>query len=138
MITETSILLIAVADRVLLRRNSVSIESLKQVSNDKAIRFAMEYFVKRPIYSGQLTFSLRNKKHPTAVMTRTRCLISSQKGLLSEYLTFDREKLELEAGEPLEGEWILDVQIKRACSRINPLYKIFPVSTHYTEEFYIE
>lgn len=101
------------------------------------IRFVLGYQSQRAITSGTLTYSLRSKKRPKAVITRTRKLDFSHAGHNSEYLTFDRKLLELEAGEKLHGEWILDVKIERSCSLINPLYKIFPTCTTYSEEFEI-
>ncbi len=128
-----------VADRFLLKRNKVVIESVRKLGDEKLIRFAIDFRAKRDFISGKMTYSLRNKKRPTAVVTNERSLTFSKKGFNSEFLTFDMETLEKEAGEPIHGQaWVLDVKIERSCSRSNPLYKIFPTTAHYSEEFEIE
>lgn len=128
---------IAVADRFLLQRNKVSIDHARQMDDEKSVRFVLGFSSKRAISSGELTYSLRSKKRPSAVITRKRALDFSISGSNSEYLNFDKEALEREAGEKLEGCWILDIKIERSCSFLNPLYKIFPTVTTHSEEFEI-
>ncbi|MCG6387483.1 hypothetical protein [Vibrio fluvialis] len=130
---------IAFADRFLLRRNTVKIESVSEMHDDKTIRFALNFRAKRAFLSGKLSYSLRNKKHPTSVVTHSRLLDFSHNGLNSEFLTFDVIQLQQESGEPVRGQsWELHIKIERSCSRWNPLYKIFPTVTYHKEEFNIE
>lgn len=139
MIYGVSVIGFLVADRFLLKRNAVVIESVRKVDVKALIRFAINFRAKRAFSSGKITYSLRNKKRPTAVLTESRSLDFSKAGLNSEFLTFDVERLEKEAGEPVHGQaWVLNVKIERYCSRLNPLYKIFPTITQYSEEFNIE
>lgn len=139
MIYELSVIGVAIADRFLLKRNRVEIESVKRLMDKDVIRFAIDFKAKGAFKSGVITYSLRNKKHPTAVISNSRTLAFSKSGLNSEFLTFDAKELQKEAGEPIHDQsWILHVQIERSCSRVNPLYKIFPTTTCYSEEFYIE
>ncbi|MBH04997.1 MAG: hypothetical protein CMJ20_01615 [Phycisphaeraceae bacterium] len=128
----------AVADRVLLQRNAVTIEDARHVDDEQTVRFALTFSAKRAISSGTLTYSLRSKKRPSAVVTKTRSLDFSKSGLNSEYINFDRVELAKEAGGALSGDWILNVKIERSCSLLNPLYKIFSTVVTYTEEFEIE
>lgn len=128
----------AVADRVLLQRNAVTIEDARHVDDEQTVRFALTFSAKRAISSGTLTYSLRSKKRPSAVVTKTRSLDFSKSGLNSEYINFDRVELAKEAGGTLSGDWLLNVKIERSCSLLNPLYKIFSTVVTYTEEFEIE
>ncbi|QFT40135.1 MULTISPECIES: hypothetical protein [unclassified Vibrio] len=134
---ELAIVGLAIADRFLLKRNKVTIDYTRQIDDPLAIRFVLSFSSKRAIRTGMLTYSLRSKKRPSAVITRTRKLDFSTAGNNSEYLIFDKAALEKEAGEKLLGDWILDVKIERSCSFLNPLYKIFPTTTRHTEEFEI-
>ncbi|EPP2131358.1 hypothetical protein ACUNB4_004240 [Vibrio alginolyticus] len=135
---EFAVMGLAIADRFLLKRNTVKILHANQMDDAEVIRFVLGYQSKRAITSGTVTYSLRSKKRPKAIITRTRKLDFSHAGENSEFLTFDRKLLELEAGKKPQGEWVLDIKIERSCSLVNPLYKIFPTVTHHQEEFYIE
>lgn len=137
MMYELAVVGVALADRFLLKRNAVTIEHTHQIDDQKVVRFTLSFRAKRAISSGVVTYSLRNKKRPAAVITKTRRLDFSVNNLNHEFLTFNKMKLEQEAGEDITGQWILDVKIERSCSRVNPLYKIFPTVTTHQEEFEI-
>lgn len=122
-------------DRFILMRNKLTIKSTRHVNDDKSIRFALAFFTKRSISSGKLTYTLRSKKKPSAVLSFERPIIFSNKGLNSEWLTFSRASLERESGEKITGQWILDVKLERSCSYWNPMYKIFSTVATHTEEF---
>lgn len=124
-----------VLDRFLLSRNKLSISHTRQVDDEKSIRFALGFFTKRSISSGKLTYTLRSKKKPSAILSFERPIIFSKKGFNSEWLTFSKASLARESGEELAGEWVLDVKIERSCSLLNPMYKIFPTVATHTEEF---
>ncbi|HCG7330465.1 TPA: hypothetical protein ACPVYZ_004270 [Vibrio parahaemolyticus] len=122
-------------DRFVLRRNKLTIENAHQVDDEKSIRFALIFFTKRSISSGKLTYTLRSKKKPSAILSFERPIIFSNQGSNSEWLTFSKASLEREAGENIAGEWVLDVKIERSCSFLNPMYKIFSTVATHTEEF---
>lgn len=139
MIYELAVIGVAFADRFLLKRNTVKIERVSEMHDQQTLRFALDFRAKRAFSSSQITYSLRNKKRPTSVITHKRSLDFSVSGLNSEFLTFDISQLQQEAGEPVHGQaWQLHIKIERSCSRLNPLYKIFPTVTKYQEDFYIE
>ena len=137
MMYELAIVGVALADRFLLKRNAVTIVHTHQVDDKETVRFALAFRTKQAISRGFVTYSLRNKKRPTAVVAKTRKLDFSSYGSNQEFLTFNKKTLEREAGESISGEWILDVKIERSCSRLNPLYKIFPTVTTHQQEFEI-
>ncbi|UTZ44615.1 hypothetical protein [Vibrio campbellii] len=124
-----------ILDRFALRSNRFTIEHTRQVDDDKSIRFALGFFTKRSISSGKLTYTLRSKKKPSAILSFDRPIIFSKQGFNSEWLTFSKASLEREAGEKITGEWVLNVKIERSCSFLNPMYKIFPTVVTHTEEF---
>ncbi len=126
---------LAIADRFLLKRNKVTIYHTRMIDDPFKVRFVLGYGAKRKIHQGKLTYSLRSKKRPSTIVQGERKIGFSGSNDCSEYIVFDREELELEAGESIAGEWLLEVEIERSCSFINPLYKIFPSVTTHTEEF---
>ncbi|CAH0543094.1 hypothetical protein [Vibrio marisflavi] len=136
--SELAVVVVALFDRFVLRRNAVKIVNISKMKDSELVRFSLGFKSSQAITSGTVTYSLRNKKRPVAIVSKSRPLDFSKSGLNLEYLTFSREKLEKEAGEHLEGTWVLDVKIERSCSRLNPLYKIFPTVARHQEEFHIE
>lgn len=132
-----TMLLIALlcADRFILKRNKVTIDHTRPVDDPNSIRFALGFFTNRAISSGKLIYTMRSKKKPNAVLAFDRAIIFSKQGFNSEWLTFSKASLEREAGEPISGEWTLDVRIERSCSYWNPLYKIFAQVAVHTEDF---
>ena len=74
-------------------------------------------------------YSLRDSKNPTAVITgKTRPLDLSVKGMNEEYLLIDQRYLEA-------GTWLLSVRVTHGNSRMNPLYRIFPVQESITRSY---
>lgn len=139
MFYELTVIGAAIADRFLLKRNAINIGCVSRMADEKLVRFAINFSTKRSINSGVMTFSLRNKKNPTTVVARRRVLDWSKAGNNSQFITFDLAELEKEAGEPVSDQrWILHVKFERSHSWLNPLYKIFPLTTNYSEEFSIE
>ncbi len=138
MIDGLSIVGITLFDRFLLKRCRVQIERVEMVECDKTIRFVLDYNIRKAIKKGTLSYSLRSKTQPMTVIHRCRRLDHAVKGQNSEYLTFDRDRLTIEAGRELEGLWTLEIKIERSYSLFNPLYKIFPNYSRHSEEFYIE
>ncbi len=130
-----AILAIATFDRFVLQRYQVQIEGVEQVGDKFDCRFAVAFRASRAIKSGFIRYSLRNKKCPTTVVASSRSLDFTTETLNSEFITFDRKEIERLSGEELQGDWVLDVKIERSCSRLNPLYKIFPTITEFKKEF---
>ena len=122
-------------DRFVLMRNKLTIKHTRHVDDEKSIRFTLGFFTKRSISSGKLTYTLRSKRKPSAVLSFERPIIFSKQGFNSEWLTFSRASLERESGEKITGDWILDVRLERSCSYWNPMYKIFSTVATHTEEF---
>jgi isocitrate dehydrogenase len=134
-----AVLGLALADRFLVKRNHIELTKLDMVANKgNIVRFAVGFYSKQLINNGTITYSIRDKRKPTTVITKKRALDFTTSNFNSEYLTFSKSKLEAESGDPISGEWIVDVKVERSCSRLNPLYKIFPTIATIQQEFYIE
>lgn len=137
MIEMIAVGFVALADRFMLQRNKVEIHNVEYFDNPDSVRFSIDFSLSRTIRTGLITYSLKNKSRPTAVISKTRKLDFSLVGSNCEFLNFDKAELEKEAGEAIQGEWILNIKIERSCSIINPLYKIFPTIVQHSEEFEI-
>lgn len=77
-----------------------------------------------PLLYSHVTYTLRDAKHPTTVITgKTRTLEFSRQGRNNEFLIIKAELL-------TPGDWIVDVKIESIGCRINPFYKIRPLTSH--------
>lgn len=131
-LTSAGILLsMAALDRVFLKRRQVNIVSLERAEDDERyIRFAMEFETRQKLRGCRVSYTLRDKKNPRTVITgKERPLDFSVRGTNNEYLLFNKKLIDQ------HGEWVLDVKIISDGSRVNPLYKIFPVETTAHKEF---
>ncbi|GAL07969.1 LYDB [Photobacterium aphoticum] len=125
---------LAIIDRFMLERRKVHIVDVEKCEDDaRHIRFAMRFQTKHKLRGSRVSYTLRDKKDPTTVINgKERPLDFSHTGENNEFLLFNKKLLT----EP--GRWVLDVKITSDGSRINPLYKIFPIETTFTKEFEIE
>ncbi|MGX9459428.1 hypothetical protein ACWU37_21090 (plasmid) [Photobacterium damselae subsp. damselae] len=124
----------AALDRFVLKRRMVTINSIHRASNDdQYVRFVIDFDVKQKLRTATITYTLRDKEHPATVIAgKTRTLEFSNVGNNSEYLLFNKKLIN-------NGDWLLDVKVESSGSRINPLYKLFPiVSTVNRKEFHID
>lgn len=118
-------------DRFVLQRRKVNIIQVTRASNDERhVRFAMEFSIGQKLRGCRVSYTLRDKKNPRTVINgKERPLDFSHRGVNNEYLLFNKKLL----GQG--GDWVLDIKITSDGSRINPLYKYFPIETTYRQEF---
>ena len=123
------ILIASSIDRFFLRRGEVEIVRAVQCNKNKK-RFALRFTVKHNLRNCYLTYTIRDKEHPTTVYAgRSRTLDFSRIGTNEEFIFFD------DCDFPPHSDWQLDIQISSCTgSYINPLYKIFPLITRFKSE----
>jgi hypothetical protein len=84
-----------------------------------------------PLIFSRVHYTVRDKLNPATVISgKSRTLDFSLKGHNSEYLLIREDLL-------TDGEWIADVRVESLGCRINPLYKIFPMSSHMRSDIVI-
>lgn len=129
LISAGVILLALIADRFYLRRGEVKIIQATQCEINRK-RFALRFSVKHNLRNCYLTYTIRDKEHPTTVYAgRSRTLDFSRVGINDEFISFD------DCNFPPNSDWQLDIQISSCTgSYINPLYKIFPLITRFKSE----
>lgn len=77
----------------------------------------------------KIEYWLRDSNDPTVVISgKQRTLDLSPKGVSEEFLLIDTRYLEL-------GEWSLTVRVTHGNSRLNPLYRIFPLQDTVTKTY---
>lgn len=122
---------LAVFDRFILKRKKIRlVECGDAVVRGKALAFPLRFRVSCARLTGAMVeYSLRDSKNPTSVITgKTRTLDLSAKGINEEYLLIDQRYLEA-------GTWLLSVRVTHGNSRMNPLYRIFPVQESITRNY---
>ncbi len=113
----------AVIDRFVFIRKQVVLMGVGEgVMRGNAIGFPVKFKVNCANLTGaHIEYGLRDSSNPTAVITgKTRTLDFAPKGLNQEYLLIDTRYMD-------EGSWVLSVRVTHGNSRMNPLYRIFPV-----------
>lgn len=77
----------------------------------------------------KIEYWLRDSNDPTVVISgKKRTLDLSPKGVSEEFLLIDTRYLE-------PGEWSLTVRVTHGNSRLNPLYRIFPLQDTVTRTY---
>lgn len=134
---QTAILGIAAAcfvDRFILGRRKIDLISIGEpkAAMDNAIAFPVCLKAKRNSVTGaQIEYWLRDKRDPTTVISgKARTLEFTEKGESRENLLIDTRYLDASI-------WSLTVRITHGNSRINPLYRLFPIRKILNREFII-
>lgn len=124
-------LTMAAFDRFLLKRRKVEILEIQRAEDDDSyIRFALSFHTKQQLRGSRVSYTLRDKKNPrTVIAGKERPLDFSSCGTNNEFLLFNKKLIND------KGDWVLDVKITSDGSRVNPLYKIFPIETTARKEF---
>lgn len=132
-ISIVAVCTIAALDRFYLKRRCVDINSIYQAqSDDLTHRFVIGFSINEKLLSSSITYTLRDKNNPkTVVSGKPRTLEFSPTGANEEYLLFPRHLIK-------SGKWILDVKVTSFGSRINPFYKLFPITKTESREFQID
>lgn len=122
-----------IVDRCLLKRRKVEISNINRDENDGSyVRFVLNFKISNKLHNAKVKYTLRDLKNPSTVIAgKTRTLEFSSIGDNSEYLLFNKKLIK-------PGDWVLDVKIESSGSRLNPLYKLFPIITTIRKGFYIE
>jgi hypothetical protein len=118
-------ILLALMDRFIMRRGRCQLLSVSGGGfKDGFYRVGISFNAYPPLMFSQVSYTLRDANHPTTVITgKTRTLEFSRRGLNSEFLLVKSELL-------TPGDWIVDVKIESIGCRINPFYKICPITSH--------
>ncbi|WP_241647067.1 lysis protein [Rosenbergiella metrosideri] len=125
---------LCLVDRFILGRKKIDLIDIGEPQNTlgNAIAFPIKLKAKRTNITGaQVEYWLRDKRDPTTVISgKTRTLEFTEKGASSENLLIDTRYLDA-------SDWALTVRIKHGNSRINPLYRVFPITKVLTKQFTI-
>ena len=99
---------------------------------DNAIAFPVSLKAKQSSVTGaQIEYWLRDKRDPTTVISgKARTLEFTAKGDSREHLLIDTRYLD-------DSCWLLTVRITHGNSRLNPLYRVFPIRKVLSREFNI-
>ena len=132
-LTASCLVAISLLDRSLLKRREIKINDVKLADNsDQYIRFVLDFSIKQKLQNAAVTYTLRDKNNPATVVTgKARTLEFSKIGDNSEYLLINKKLVK-------SGTWDLDVKVISSGSRINPFYKLFPITTTLRKEFLIK
>lgn len=135
---------LAVIDRFVIRRGRIELSELigagfveKPTSKTDTkpqsfFRLQISFKAFPPLIFSRVTYTVRDKLNPATVISgKDRTLDFSLKGHNAEYLLIREDLL-------TDGEWIADVKIESLGCRINPLYKIFPMSSHMRSDVVIK
>lgn len=128
------IAIFAVADRFILGRKKIDLIDIgepESVANN-TLAFPISLRAKRTRITGaQIEYWLRDKRDPTTVISgKSRTLEFTSKGDSREFLLIDNRYLEA-------SDWELTVRITHGNSRINPLYRVFPIQKVLSRKFQI-
>lgn len=134
-VSAACLLAVATFDRLFLQRGEIDlikVEAAGQDDENKFFRFALTFKTRHRLLKSELKYTVRDKKNPITVISgKTRTLDFSDVGLNQEFLLIKREML-------TSGQWIIDVEATSLGSRINPLFKIFPITSRIREEVDIQ
>lgn len=121
-----------VVDRSVFARKKVELMGCGEaVVRDNALAFPIKFDI---ACAGKLTgakveYWLRDSNNPTVVISgKQRTLDLSPKGISEEFLLIDNRYLE-------SGAWELTVRLTHGNSRLNPLYRIFPLQNTVTKKY---
>ncbi len=113
-----------VADRCVFARKKVELLGCgTAVARDNALAFPVRLNIAcaGKLAGAKIEYWLRDSNDPTVVISgKQRTLDLSPKGVSEEFLLIDTRYLE-------PGEWLLTVRVTHGNSRLNPLYRIFPL-----------
>lgn len=115
--------LIALADRFILRRKSVQLQSIGMgVMKGEALAFPISLAIRRCwVTDAQVEYWLKDLKNPSVVIAgKTRTVDTAVSGVREEYLLINSRYLE-------PARWDLRVRITNGNCRLNPFYRIFPM-----------
>ncbi|HBT4785583.1 TPA: lysis protein [Klebsiella variicola subsp. variicola] len=115
--------LIALADRFILRRKSVQLQSIGMgVMKGEAVAFPVSLSIRRCwVSDAQVEYWLKDLKNPSVVIAgKTRTVDTAISGIREEYLLINSRYLE-------PARWDLRVRITNGNCRLNPFYRIFPM-----------
>ncbi|EKS6507024.1 lysis protein [Enterobacter cloacae] len=122
---------LALFDRFAIRRKSALIISIGAAAvKPYALAFPILLDIRRSwISDAHIEYSLQDLNNPMVVITgKTRPLDVTRRGSREEFLLINTRYLE-------SGRWDLKVRIFNGNCRLNPLYRIFPLS-HVMEKQY--
>lgn len=124
----------AAFDRFVLKRRKVTVKNIDFIDvKGEHLRFSLKFHIGQKLLNGRVYYSLRDKKNPrTAIYGKIPTLEFSDVGDNEEFILIPKEL------QTSPGYWVMDVKVLSSGSRINPLYKILPIETHITKEFYLE
>lgn len=125
---------LCIADRFILGRKKIDLISIgePQKTYGHAIAFPISLKAKKTNVTGaQVEYWLRDKRDPTTVISgKSRTLEFTEKGESREHLLIDSRYLD-------PSDWVLTVRVTHGNSRINPLYRVFPITKVLTKQFTI-
>ncbi|WP_413113360.1 hypothetical protein [Thaumasiovibrio sp. DFM-14] len=134
-VSSVGVLVLALADRFILRRGAVKLIKAERSTGIKGYRrFALSFQKTKRTCLSEMNYVLRDKQDPSTVIAgKPRSLESAETGIVvREYLLFS-DKLPM-----AKGPWVLDVRVETTGSRINPFYKIFPLISVIREDIQID
>lgn len=125
----------AVADRFIWKRKHAIISNIgTEIYDDEenVVRFPVSFTTTAGNIKGaKVEYCLRDMNDPSTVITgKTRSLFFSEKGTTREFLFFNRRYLK-------PGTWVLQVRMTHGDCRFNPLYRLFPIQSMQTKDFYL-
>jgi len=113
-----------VVDRCMFARKKVALLGCgTAVVRDNALAFPVRLDITcaGKLAGAKIEYWLRDSNDPTVVISgKQRTLDLSPKGVSEEFLLIDTRYL-------AQGEWSLTVRVTHGNSRLNPLYRIFPL-----------
>lgn len=121
---------LAAIDRFYFKRRSIDLQNVYHAGTDESsLKFALGFSISQKLKSSSLVYTLRDVKNPSTVIAgKPRTLDFSAIGASEEYLIFPKHLVK-------DGKWRLDVKAVSTGSSINPLYKIFPITSVMSREF---
>jgi hypothetical protein len=127
------LLAVAILDRWVIRKGAVYlIDVVSGKTNANYVRFILSYCSNQCFINSEISYTVRDKEEPaTVIYGKSGTLDFSRVGQNVEYLLIDKKLLR-------NGTWIVDVKITTTGSRLNPLHKIFPITTHLQREVRIK
>ena len=121
-----------VVDRYALARKKVSLLGCgAAMVRGNALAFPVRLSIAcvGKLAGAKIEYWLRDSNDPTVVISgKQRTLDLSPKGVSEEFLLIDTRYLE-------PGEWYLTVRVTHGNSRLNPLYRIFPLQDTVTRTY---
>lgn len=134
LISSGIVIAAAAFDRFVMKRRKVTVKDIEFVDvKGEHLRFSLKFSIKQKLLQSHVSYTLRDKKNPrTVIYGKTRTLEFSDVGDNEEFILLPKKL------QTSPGYWVMDVKVSSAGSRINPFYKILPIETHITKEFYLE